>query len=131
MRPLRTVSAIIAGVLLATLPFWRYAAGEHDHGKAHGDHSPHHGGQLGMVGNHHVEVLRSGGRLEVFVSDAHRRPVDATSGRVVFDAGMVVTLAPAEGRLVGNDFTSAHELEVEASLTDGTSLTIAFVFPKP
>ncbi len=131
MSVLRFVSAVALGLVLATVPFLRYAASEHDHGKAHMDHTPHHGGQLGMVGDHHVEVVRRNGRVEVFVSDAHRRPVDAASGRLVFAGDKTVVLDKAEGKLVGADVASARELEVETTLDDGTKLVVAFAFPKP
>ncbi len=131
MSVLRFVSAVALGLVLATVPFLRYAASEHDHGKAHMDHTPHHGGQLGMVDDHHIEVVRRDGRVEVFVSDAHRRPVDAASGRLVFAADKTVALDKAEGKLVGADVASARELGVEATLADGTKLVVAFAFPKP
>jgi hypothetical protein len=129
MGLLRFISAVALGLVLATIPFLRYAASEHDHGKAHMDHTPHHGGQLGMVGDHHVEVVRRNGRVEVFVSDAYRRPVEAVSGRLVFAGDKTVAMERAEGKLVCEDVASARELEVEATLTDGTKLAVSFAFP--
>jgi hypothetical protein len=93
------------------------------------DHTPHHGGQLGMVGDHHVEVVRRNGRVEVFVSDAHRRPVEAVSGHLVFVGDKAVAMESSEGKLVCEDVASARELEVEATLTDGTKLAVTFAFP--
>ena len=127
----RTLAAVALGLVLATVPFLRYASGEHVHGKPHMDHSPHHGGQLGMTGDHHVEIVRRDGRIEVFVSDAHRRPVDATSGRLTFADDKVVMLDRAEGKLVGADVPDASEVEVEATLNDGTKLAIAFALAGP
>lgn len=129
MSVLRIVSALALGLVLATFPFLRYAAGEHDHGKPHMDHTPHHGGQLGMTGDHHVEIVRREGRIEIFVSDAHRRPIEAASGKLTFEGDKVVPLDRAEGKLVCADIEAARDVEVEATLTDGTKLEIAFALP--
>ena len=129
MGRVRFAGAVVAGLVLATLPFLRYAVGDHVHGRPHMDHTPHHGGQLGMVGDHHVEVVRVSGRLEVFVSDAHRRPLDVASGRATFDGVTALPLELADGRLVGDDVGYARDLEVQAELSDGTSVTIDFVLP--
>jgi hypothetical protein len=129
MSLLRFISAVALGFVLATTPFLRYAASEHDHGKAHMDHTPRHGGQLGMVGDHHVELVRRDGRVEVYVSDAYRRPVEAVSGRLVFAGDKTLAMERAEGKLVCEDVASARELEVEATLGDGTKLAVSFAFP--
>ena len=129
MTALRLVAAVALGLVLGASPFLRYAVGEHVHGKPHMDHAPRHGGQLGMVGDHHVEIVRRDGRVEVYVSDAYRRPVEATRGKLVFQGDKIVELGRAEGRLVGEDVASAREVEVEATLVDGTRLVIAFVLP--
>jgi hypothetical protein len=130
MSKLRFLTAVVAGLALATLPFLHYAIGDHVHGTPHMDHSPHHGGQLGMSGDHHVEIVRERGRVEVFVSDAHRRPLDVVKGRATFDGTTVVSLAREEDRLVGYDVGSAHEVQVQAELGDGTKVTIDFVLPE-
>jgi len=63
--------------------------GGHDHsmaGGAHADHSPHHGGQVGMKGDTHVELVsEGGGSWRVFLSDKFRQPVPVTgfAGTVV------------------------------------------------
>jgi hypothetical protein len=64
-------------------------SGGHDHamaGGAHADHSPHHGGQVGMKGDTHVELVsEGGGAWRVFLSDMFRQPlqVGGFAGTVV------------------------------------------------
>ena len=131
MSTLQLASAVALGLVLATTPFLRYASGEHVHGKPHMDHSPHHGGQLGMTGDHHIEIVRRDGRIEIFVSDAHRRPVATKGGRLTFEGDKVVVLDRAEGKLVCADMADAREVEVEATLVDGTTLAVGFALAKP
>lgn len=59
--------------------------GAHDHGahgggsdpKAHQDHNPRHGGVVTMEGDNHVEiVVGPDGAVDLFVSDAVRKPID-------------------------------------------------------
>lgn len=128
MSAARFLLATAAGLLLATLPFVRYAhwAG---HGAAHADHEPHHGGQLGMTGDFHIELKRGPQQLvEAFVSDAWRRPVHPREGWLVFDRDGVVPLRWQDDRLVGADTTPAREIEAIVVLTDGTRLALSFDF---
>src|SRR5512139_186450 len=85
------LTAVVAGLVLATFPFLHYA---HlgGHGEAHADHEPHHGGQLGMVGDHHIELVRHRGQIQVFVSDASRRPVQPAQGWITFDGSAAMPL---------------------------------------
>ena len=128
MSKLRLLGAIVAGLVLATFPFLRYAGG-HVHRRPHMDHAPHHGGQLGMSGDRHVEIVRRADRIEVFVSDAQRRPLAIAGGRLTFDGAAAVPLVIAGDRLVGDDTGSSRDVEVHAELTDGTSVRIDFVLP--
>ena len=63
--------------------------GGHDHSKAggaHADHSPHHGGQGGMKGDTHVELVsEGGGAWRAFLTDQFRQPLPVTgfSGSVM------------------------------------------------
>lgn len=121
----RGAAALAAGLVLGTLPFWRYAPlGGSD--AAHADHEPHHGGVLGMTGEHHVEVRRAAGRIEAWVSDAWRRPVRPEAAWVSFDGAARVPLVWEKDRLVGADRASARLVEVMASLPDGGQLAIGF-----
>jgi hypothetical protein len=127
MTPARAIAAVVAGLFLATLPFWRYLplGGTI---AAHTDHEPRHGGQLGMVGDHHVEVVRRGGRVEVFVSDAKRRPIVPASGRVVFDRETEASLAWENFRLTAPDRQATVLLETRVILADGGELAMSFDF---
>ncbi|HZO16204.1 MAG TPA: hypothetical protein VFB62_23180 [Polyangiaceae bacterium] len=124
---MRWIVATVAGLVLATLPFWRFYA-PFAGASAHMDHAPRHGGQLAMVGDHHIELVRHRGSVQVFVSDARRRPIRPREGRIVFDQVKSVPLAWRDHRLIAQDQPDAREIETAVVLHDGTSLTIAFVF---
>ena len=127
MNRARLLAAVIAGLALATFPFLRYAGGRMHRGP-HMDHTAHYGGLLGMSGDHHVELLRREGRVEVFVSDAERRPLAVSSGRITFDGLGVMPLLKSDDRLVGDDVISARDVEVRADLANGNTVTMGFVF---
>ena len=79
-------SAIVVGSILALLPFLVYGTSGHPHAP-HADHAPRHGGDLFMLGDYHVEIVQRGQRVELFVSDAVRRPLQPEAGSVAFEGG--------------------------------------------
>ena len=81
-----------------------------------------------MVGDHHIEVRRAGGRVEVFVSDAWRRPIRPASVGARFDGGDVVALRSEAGRFVAEDLPGAAEIEVAVSLSARETLSTTFDF---
>ena len=120
---MRTTTAVLAGAILFTLPFQLYLHGG-SHDGPHADHDARHGGTLVMVDDHHLEVATAGERIEVYVSDALRRPVQPTGGSVVFDDGTRGTLAWQGYRLVADAPPDFAWAEYEIRLADGVVLAI-------
>jgi hypothetical protein len=114
----RALGAIALGCFLATAPFLRYRFAA-PHPTAHFDHAARHGGVLGMVGDVHIEVVRRAGRIEVYPSDAYRRPLRASGGRVEFDDGTSAALTWAGARLVAPDDPAARTVTCTVFLDDG------------
>lgn len=96
------VGAALLGLALGVAPVLRYRYGA-PHPTGHMDHGARHGGVLGMVGDHHIEVARDAGRVHVYVSDAYRRPVEPRGGRLQFEGGGDVPLTPDGVRLSAPD----------------------------
>jgi hypothetical protein len=124
---MRTGVAVIAGAVLFTLPFQLYLHGDTHHGAGadpHSDHDARHGGTVVMIDDHHLEIVASAGQVEVYVSDALRRPLRPSDGKVTFDNGTSATLAWRSYRLVGAAPAGFRSGEYEVALADGTVLAI-------
>jgi hypothetical protein len=117
-RGVRRLGAIVLGVGLAAAPFARYRFAA-PHPTAHADHGAHHGGIVGMVGEVHLEVVRRTGVIEIFPTNAYRRPLVARGGRVSFPGGQSVPLAWHADRLRAQDDPTARAAGCEVILADG------------
>lgn len=125
MSRLRLALAVAVGLAVASLPFWHYTAPPVDL-IAHDDHEPWYGGQLGMAGDHHVELVQSERGTEVYVSDRSRRPVYPASASVAVDGGQPIELR-AEGEYLTSDARlEGREATVTAVLPDGARLAVTF-----
>jgi hypothetical protein len=124
VRAVRFCAAVVVGLVLGALPFVRYVhLGPHE---PHADHEPRHGGQLGMVGDHHVELVRTPGRIAVFVSDARRRPVTPLAGSVVVDGVRAIPLVWRDHRLAGAGADGVRRMDVVVELAGGAQLRMGF-----
>ena len=125
MTRTRLALAVLAGLVVASLPFWHYTAPPVTL-TGHDDHEPWYGGQLGMAGDHHIELVRSERGTEVYVSDASRRPVYPTSVSLVVDGGSPIALRADDERAVTETRLQGREATVTAVLADGKRLEVTF-----
>ena len=124
MTPLRLGLAVGAGLALGALPFLRYAHLGHD-AVPHANHAARHGGELVMVGDHHLEVVRQRGRVEVYASDAIRQPLRPRRGEITFEGDAAPVELVWEGhRLTGPDRANARAYRLLVVLDDGTRLRL-------
>lgn len=123
----RIVAAIALGLVLAALPFARYRLAA-PHPAAHADHAARHGGIVGMDGDLHLEIVRRPDRVEVYPSDAYRRPLRARAGRLTFTSGRAVELAWDGVRLVGPTDPGARGASCTVELADGRAARLSVEF---
>lgn len=117
--------ALLAGTLLFTLPFLQMGVGEdHADGSLHMDHRAHHGGSLLMLGNHHLEVVEGEQTVELYVSDAARRPLRAVSATIMYDGGPEQPLEWSGYRLVARKPTHYDWADYRVVLPDAPPLSI-------
>jgi hypothetical protein len=121
----RSVGFVCAGLVLFALPFLSLGVGsrEHDGLGAHLDHWPRHGGQLMMVGDHHLEIVDAAPAIAVYASDARRWPLTPVAGRVGLDGAAPRPLIRDGDRLVAvaDEWRTAV---VEVTLTGGEVLAV-------
>jgi len=101
------------------------------------DHTPHHGGVVGMAGDLHLEALAApDGRVRVYLTDFWRRPLPAASatGTVTLelpDRDRALPLAVAGDALEGSG-PALHGAEVTAHVAlsvGGKAVEMDFVLP--
>jgi hypothetical protein len=117
--------AMLAGLALAGLPFFQSGFAERGaHGALHMDHQPHHGGRLLMLGNHHLEILERDETLELYVSDAERRPLRPGNATIAFDGAAAVPMKWSGYRMTAPLPARYAEAEYRIALTGAPPLTI-------
>lgn len=92
------------------------------------DHTALHGGQVGMWGNYHVELLASDDAYNVWVTDASRGPVTSGLSGAVVDGGQRLALAasPSRGGLtVQAEGAGTRPVTVEITVED-QSISLPF-----
>jgi hypothetical protein len=119
------LGAVLLGLVLFALPFLKYGVGGHAHGP-HTDHAPRHGGELLMVGDYHLERVVRGPAVEIFVSDALRRPVRPASARMLLDDGTERPLTWRDHRLVAPRPTAPGGALYEVTVSHGPVLSNRF-----
>jgi hypothetical protein len=118
-------AAIACGLVLAGLPFFQSGLGDRGHaGAFHMDHSPHHGGQLLMLGNHHLEIVEKDAVLELFVSDAERRPIRPESATIAFDTDPARSFAWSSYRMTVARPASYDWADYRIEIASGPPLAI-------
>jgi hypothetical protein len=122
----RLAAALALGSILAALPFLRYADLSLLGAAPHSDHEARHGGQVAMVGDHHLELVQSGGEVAVYLSDAWRRPLRPRGVSVAFDGAEPLALRWERQRMAGAGRPDARAARVVVELDDGTMLAVEF-----
>ncbi len=126
MSSLRWLAALAVGGFLFASPFLRYSGAGHA-GESHMNHEARHGGQLGMIGDHHIEAVLRDRTLEAFVSDAKRVPIEPRSGSIKVD-GREQSLRWVGYRLLAHSVVVEGDVEIRVVLDDGTRLATTFDF---
>ncbi|MEO8605533.1 MAG: hypothetical protein ABI629_23390 [bacterium] len=123
---MKRLAFLAAGVVLFALPFLSLGvgSGHHDEPGPHMDHRPRYGGQLMMIGEYHLEIVDAAPAIEVYPSDARRRPLTPASGRVAFDAAPPRPLTWQRDRLVAPTAAGWQRVAVEVTLSDGQILAV-------
>jgi hypothetical protein len=152
MTAAKALRATALGLVLATFPYLHWitekvaphhapaGAGAHedhggmsaeDHATMHGDHSAHHGGQLGMAGDYHLEFVRRDREIEIYPSDARRKPLEAVGGSLDYGDGIARKLRPRDGFLHGPYVAGSESVNAIVELANGDRVEIEFWLSTP
>ena len=101
------------------------------------DHTPHHGGVVGMVGDRHVEALAlADGTLRIYLTDRWRKPLslERVGGTVTIETGDTPTMLPLRKSVDSLEARTAAptSVTVEARidlLVDDAPLSVEFLLP--
>jgi hypothetical protein len=149
MTAAQALRATALGLVLATFPYLHWvaekfaphhapagpgAASHANHGgmkperhaETHGDHSAHHGGQLGMAGDYHLEFVRRDRNVEIHPSDAIRKPLVAVGGSLDYGDGISHKLRPRDGFLEGPYVAGSESVTAVVELENGDRVEIEF-----
>ena len=123
---LTRTGAFAAGAMLFLLPFLQSGLGDvhGGGGSPHMDHTAHHGGALLMLGDHHLEVVEGPHTVELYVSDAERRPLQPIAATVVFDGGAPQTAEWSSDRLVAHKPAGYEWADYRVDLPNAPTLAI-------
>jgi hypothetical protein len=122
------VVAVAVGLGLFAMPFLLYGlGGGHAHGAGpHADHGARHGGQLVMVNDYHLELVEQPDSVELYLSDAFRRPLRPASCAVAFDDSSPTACEWRRYRSVVPRPNSAQSGLYEVHVDDGSLVTLKF-----
>lgn len=151
MTAAKALRATALGLVLATFPYLHWitekvaphhapaapgavsgedhcATGDGQHAQKHGDHTAHHGGQLGMAGDYHLEFVRRDRNVEIYPSDAVRKPLAAVGGSLDYGDGIARKLRPRDGFLEGPYVAGSEFVNAVVELENGDRVEIEFWF---
>ena len=140
---IKVLRAVALGLLLATFPFLHriigtltphaatHAMPQTDISAMHGDHDAHHGGQLGMAGDHHLEFVRHENAVEIYVSDARRNPLTALRGTLDYGDGIARKLLWDKTFLRGPYVRGAESVNTIVVLDNAEEVEIEFWLSAP
>ncbi|MBM4245909.1 MAG: hypothetical protein FJ148_19235 [Deltaproteobacteria bacterium] len=118
--------ALLATPVLAVLPLLAFVHSQThvDPHAPHGDHRPHRGGDVVMLGDVHVEVVRTDAVVHLYLSDPVRRPLPPGEGRAVHADGSSTPLATEGDHLVARGRAARFAEHYEIVPASGAPLVV-------
>ena len=78
-----------------------------------------------MLGDYHVEIVQREARVEIFLSDATRKPIRPAAGRLVLHGGTSLEMRWQDQRLIAAPASDARIATYEVTTTDGSVLPLS------